>query len=64
MAEGVSRELTEQSLSLFLFQCFLADLVLAVDRREACGCTLGLSNSRFCREREREGDTKQLTHLL
>ena len=44
---GVLRRLTEHSLSLFLFQCFLAVLVLVVETREACGWIRGLRDSRL-----------------
>ena len=43
--------LTAHSLSLFLFQCFLALLVVLVEIRDACACTRGFSASRFCKDK-------------
>ena len=53
--------LTEQSLLLFLFQCFLATFVLLVETRDACACTRGFNASRLCRGRtqqQREGEVQ------
>ena len=53
-SHGHSYSLTEQLLSWFLFQCFLAALVVVVETRLAVWLTLGFRKRRLCAQTEQK----------